>query len=186
MERRSPFVSYSNLVRWCATAFALSGAAWIFLGLSTVAGILQAIPGREDVVLFIAAHVFLAAGLAGLHALQKDDYGALGRVGLYITLVAISARVLGAVVFLAGSVALEWISPPATAGMLAGLVLYGLATLRAGTLPRWHGVALIVAMPISFPLAEYGTTLFGAILTALGCALWLRRGIAANRPRRVA
>lgn len=178
-------MTYSSVVRWGAATLLLSGMVWAVLGFSTVAGFLQAIPGREDVVLFVLAHVLLGAGLVGLHVLQKGSYGLLGRAGLYVALAAISLRVLGAVVFLAGSAALEWISPPATLGMLAGLALYGVATARAGVLPLWYGAALAAAMPVSFPLGAYGTTLFGVILSALGGWLWLRGSVATERPSRV-
>jgi hypothetical protein len=91
------------------------------------------------------------------------------------------------VVFLAGSSALEWISLPGTLGMLVGFVVYGSATLRAGVLPRWYGLALTVSMPLSLPLAVplavHGTALFGLILAVLGLTLWSRRGAAGQRPR---
>ncbi len=61
---------------------------------------------------------------------------------------------------------------------------YGLATLRAGVLPRWYGLALTVSMPLSLPLAVHGTALFGLILVVLGLTLWLRKGdTAGQRPR---
>jgi hypothetical protein len=163
----------------------LGGAVWTVLGLSALFGYLQAIPGREDVVLFIFALLLTAVGLVGLHALQGGNYGPLGRVGLYVALAAVAARISGAVVFLAGSSALEWISSPGTVGMLVGFVLYGLATLRAGVLPRWYGLALIVCMPVSLPLAVYGTALFGLILVALGYALWSRKDPTTGQPPRV-
>jgi hypothetical protein len=155
------------------------------LGLSALLGYLQAIPGREDVVLFLVAHLLLAVGLVGLHALQKDNYGLLGRVGFYVVVAAVAARALGAAVFLAGSLALEWISFPATLGMLVGFVLYGIATVRARVLPRWYGLALVVALPVTLPLAAYGTTLFGLMLLALGYVLWSQRGTTTAQPSRV-
>jgi hypothetical protein len=155
------------------------------LGLSALFGYLQAIPGREDIVLFAVALLLTAVGLVGLHALQGGSYGLLGRVGLYVALVAMAARLSGAVVYLAGSTALEWISWPGTLGMLVGFVLYGLATLRAGVLPRWYGLALIFSMPVSLPLAVYGTTLFGLILVVLGYVLWSRKGTTTGQPSRV-
>jgi hypothetical protein len=172
----------SALIRWGAVGLMLGGVIWVVLGLSTLVGYLQAIPGREDVVLFVVAHLLLAVGLVGLHALQKGSYGRLGRAGFYIALVAIAARVLGAVVFLAGSSALEWISLPATLGMLVGFVLYGVATLRARVLPRWYGLALIVSLPVSLPVAVYGTVLFGLFLVVLGYVLWLRRDATTEQP----
>ena len=174
----------SGLIRWGAIGLVSGGLTWLVLGLSAVFGYLQAIPGREDVVLFIVALLLTAAGLLGLHALQREHYGFLGTVGLSLALVAIAGRILGAVAFLAGSTALEWISTPATVSMLVGLVLYGVATLQARVLPRWYGLALAVAMPVSLPLSAYGTALFGLILAVLGFALWLHTR-AAEQPSRV-
>ena len=156
---------------------------WLLLGSLATIGYLQAIPGREDVVLFIVALLFTGAGLVGLHLLQEGSCGLLGLAGFYIALVAIAARILGAVLFLAGSSAFEGFPlPVATLGMLVGFVLYGVATLRARVLPRWYGLALIVSMPVSLHLAVYyGTVLFGLILVVLGYALWLRRGAAAGQ-----
>ena len=65
-----------------------------------------------------------------------------------------------------------------------GFVVYGLATLRAGVLPRWYGLTLILSLPVSLPLAVYGTALFGLILVVLGLTLLLRKGdTAGQRPR---
>lgn len=175
----------SGPVRLGAAGLTLGGAAWLVLGLSNVFGYLQAIPGREDVALLVLALLLMAAGLVGLHALQGESHGLLGRLGLYVILAALAARALGAVTFLAGSSALEWISLPGTLGMLLGFAAYGLATLRAGVLPRWYGLALIVSMPVSLPLAVYGTALFGLILAVLGYALWSRKGATAGQQPRV-
>jgi hypothetical protein len=167
----------SGLVRWGAIDLILGGVVWLMLGLSGVFGYLQAIPGREDVVLLIVALLLTAAGLVGLHVLQGRSYGLLGRMGFYIAVASLLARALGAGVYLAGSSALSWISYPwGTIGMLVGFVVYGFATLRARVLPRWYGLALIVSVPVSLPLATYGTALFGVILVVLGYALWSRKG----------
>src|SRR5215210_1644804 len=177
----------SGLVRWGAISLMLGGVVWLVLGFSMVFGYLQALPGREDVVLLIIALVLTAAGLVGLHALQRSRHGLLGEAGFYIALASLVARALGAGVFLAGSSALAWISYPwGTIGMLAGFVVYGLATLRARVLPVWYGLALSVSIPISLPLATYGTALFGLILVVLGYALWSRKGISTEQqPQRV-
>ena len=82
-----------------------------------------------------------------------------------------------------GRSALEWISLPGTLGMLVGFVLYGVATVQARVLPRWYGLALIVVLPVSLPLAGYGTALFGLILLVLGYVLWLRRAPLPHSPR---
>jgi hypothetical protein len=45
------------------------------LGFTNVFGYLQAIPGRENVALLVLALVLTAAGLAGIHALQRKATG---------------------------------------------------------------------------------------------------------------
>ena len=177
----------SGMVRWGAVGLAVGGAAWTILGLGALSGLLGAIPGREDVVLFILALVLTAVGLLGVHAAQGGRTGALGRLGLALALLAIAVRASGGMTFLAGSLALERVSMPGTVLMLAGLVLYGIATFRAGVLPRWYGVVLALAMPISLPLGAYGTTLFGLCLVVLGIVLylWSQRGGGTERTSRV-
>jgi hypothetical protein len=92
----------SGLIRWGAIGLMLGGVVWLVLGLSNVFGYLQAIPGREDVVLLVLALLLTATGLVGLHALQGESYGLLGRASLYTVLISLAARALGAVVFLGG------------------------------------------------------------------------------------
>ena len=123
--------------------------------------------------------------LVGLHSLQRGGYGLLGRVGFYIALAAVASRILGAVVYLAGSSALEWISWPSTLGMLVGFVLYGSATLQARVMPRWYGLVLLASMPIALPLEVYWTALFGMILVVLAYVLWLRNDTTTEQPSRV-
>ena len=166
----------SGLARLGAMGLMFGGVVWVVLGLSAVLGYLQAIPGREDVVLLIIALLLTAAGLVGLHALQRTRYGLLGRASFWIALASLIARALGAGVYLAGSSAIAWISYPwGTIGMLVGFVTYGVATMRARMLPLGYGLALIVSMPLSLPLGAYGTTLFGLIMGVLGYGLWSRR-----------
>jgi hypothetical protein len=175
-RRKEERMGSSGLIRWGAIGLMLGGVVWVVLGLSAVLGFLQAIPGREDVVMLIIALLLTAAGLVGLHALQRNRYGLLGRAGFWITVLSLLARAVGAGVYLAGSSALAWISYPwGTIGMVVGLVTYGVATMRARMLSRWYGLALIVSMPLSLPLGAYGTMLFGLIMGVLGYALWSRR-----------
>ncbi|AHY46086.1 Hypothetical Protein RradSPS_0803 [Rubrobacter radiotolerans] len=166
-----------------AAGFVLSGTAWVALGLGALLGLLAEIPGREDVVLYLLAHGFLALGLAGLHGVQRGRVGFAGRTGLYVALFSVSARALGAAVFLSGSLALEWISSPGLIGMLAGFALYGVAAFRSGTLLRPWGVALALILPVTLPLGQYGTVLFGLFLAALGLALWRKATPAAQNSR---
>lgn len=167
----------SRLVRWGALSLFLGGTVWLLLGLFTLFDALLAIPGgKDDVVLLALGLVLTAAGLVGPHALQKESYGLLGRVGFYIAVASLLARALRDVIFLAGGqTLLHWIVWPSTWSMMVGLVLMGIATLRARVLPRWYALTLIVSIvPVLLPIRPIGTALFGVIMLVLGFALWMR------------
>ena len=68
---------------------------------------------------------------------------------------------------------------------MVGLVLYGAATLQARVLPRWGGIALIVSLPLTILLQDFGGLVFGLVWLALGYVLWSRRGAATEQPSRV-
>ena len=65
----------SGLIRWGAIGLALGGVTWVASCLLAAIGLLQAIPGREDVVLFVAALLLSTVGLVRLRILQKDRDG---------------------------------------------------------------------------------------------------------------
>ncbi len=131
----------------------------------------------------------MLGGLAGFHALQATSYGGLGAVGFYAAFVGIALMLIStAATILAGREILDWLFVLGVLGTL-GLVLLGAATLRAGVLPRWCGVLLMVAVlgiPIYFALGNYGgAILYGLLWLALGYVLWSQRGVAGDQPSRV-
>ncbi len=175
-------MSSSDLIRWGGLAAMLGGVAWAVDSL-----LVLAIPeaGWTNVV-FVIAVLLVLAGLVGLHALQREDYGRVGRGGFWTVTVASLAQVLGLVVFLSGSDALNWlVFPVGTLAVLVGFVLYGAATLQARVLPRWCGVGLIVGPALTVVLGDYGGILFGLFWLALGYVLWSRTETPARQPSRV-
>lgn len=174
-------MSSSDLIRWGGLAAMIGCVVWLVEGL-----LILAIPQTAWTdVLFIIGILSVVAGLVGFHALQKDNYGRVGRGGLWTVVVATLAQVLGLAVFLMGSSALEWlVFPVGTSAVLIGFVLYGAATLQARVLPRWCGIAIIVA-PFLFLLGDYAGALFGLVWLALGYVLWSRREAATGQPSRV-
>ncbi len=136
-------------------------------------------------VMFVVAMLLVLAGMVGFHALQQGHYGLLGWAGFYTVVVGILAQVLGLVLLLSGSTALLWLVPVATLAILVGFALYGVATLRAKVLPRWCGVALIVAFPAAVALGTYSYFWLGLVWIALGYVLWRKRGTATERSSRV-
>lgn len=178
-------MSSSNLVRWGAIGFALGGVAWIVLNLFT----LSQNPAPDNplaVVLYIVAIALSFLGVVGLHSLQMDNYGRIGRGGFYTILISNVVTILGAVVLLLGSDSLmSLVFPVGPLGIMVGFVLYGAATLQARVLPRWFGVALIIFVPVSVALGAYGNIWVGLVQLALGYTLWSRSGTPADQPLRV-
>ena len=129
-------MSEPSLIRYGGTAAMLGG---IVLMVDGLLGLVNKDAQYLDVI-FIVALVLVLVGLAGLHALQRDSYGRIGRVGFYTVVIATLAQILGLAVLLAGSAALEWLIPIGSLAVLVGFVLYGVATLQARVLPRWCGV----------------------------------------------
>ena len=81
--------------------------------------------------------------------------------------------------------ALLWLVPVASLAVMIGFVLYGVATLRARVLPRWCGVALIVAFPAAIASGTYAYFWLGLVWLALGYLLWRKRSTATERSSRV-
>lgn len=163
----------SNIVRWGGLAAMLGGLVFV----SDAALALTVADPREDRwldALFAAGILLVVAGLVGFHELQKEGYGLIGRIGFYVVVVSSLVQVIGLAGFLMGSRAFEWLILGGGLGSLAGFALYGVATLLAGVLPRWCGLAIILALPASISLGEYASLLFGFVWLALGYALWSR------------
>jgi hypothetical protein len=68
-------MSSSDLIRWCGLAAMLAGVAFIldilFVFTMPEADLTNAV--------YIVAALLMVVGLLGLHALQKDNYGRMGR-----------------------------------------------------------------------------------------------------------
>jgi CAAX protease family protein len=174
-----------------AVGLVLSGMGSMVLSL--VAAIDPATAAGPAFAIFgIAAILLMLVGLSGLHALQKESYGRIGSAGFYTIFIASAVLISGAAVQILGGTSVLLGSAPferpeflvVALGLLVGFVLYGVATLRARVLPRWYGVALVVAVPISFALVQYGGILLGLVFVVLGCALWLRGDALVEQPQR--
>lgn len=191
------FVPGSNIVRLGGLAAMSCGAlslASASLGLlplfgAAAGGFLVAVAGAVTLLL-------VPAGMVGFHVLQRHDYGRLGRVGFWLIVVGSLTVAFGvADFFVWGDMLQDAVPLSLKLGplvLLVGFVVYGVATLRAGVLPRWCGVAF-AALPIVLvadvlvpwgPFTSMSIT-FGLVWLALGYALWARRGTPAERPGRV-
>ena len=186
----------SDLVQRGGLAATLSGVAFI-VAFALVWANPESPPGSfyDSLigVLLIVALLLLAAGLAGIHALQKGNYGRIGRAGFYTVVVAALVEVVAFVARLFGNTALEFVELLGILGILIGFVLYGAATLQAKVLPRWCGVGFIVGLPVWVILAlilevngaALGAVLFGLLWLGLRYVLRSQSGATAEQPSRV-
>ena len=188
-------MSSSDLIRWGGFAAMIGGVVWVLWGL-----LFRAIPESAvtDVLLIMVA-LCTVGGFVGFHALQKDNYGRIGRGGFWTVVVATLALVVGLLDELLGSTIPRGIWTVTgllfalgTLAVFVGFVLYGAASLQARVLPRWCGIVFIVG-PSIFLLGAllgnswepFGGILFGLLWLALGYILLLQRETSLGQPSRV-
>ena len=198
----------SNLVRWGGLAAMLSGVLLILLILLLE---LELVP-EGFFYLVILVFLPLVVALLGLHTRQTGRFGQLGGIGFVVALIGTGGL---AALFVVVGVAetLFGFDPdegPAALGLLlfvlflafiVGITLFGIATIRAGVLPRIAAVLFAFGLPVGFvldlltgaffeeeatPWGLYiGPPAFAVGLIWLGYAAWSGRGASADQPSRV-
>ncbi len=153
----------SRPIRWGGPAAMLGGVLYVALFGVTV--LIYGVFVEQTQGTFLGAHAFihsldvpmfalLALGAVGVYARQKDRLGKVGKAGFYTTLAGFGLSVLGGLAIIAVGLA---VSDEATLGVLdvithplahlvyaVGSLIFGIATYRAGVLPR--GGALLAAV----------------------------------------
>ena len=188
-------IGVSSLVRWGGPAAVLGGVL-VMIGSFFSAWLGQTLYGVGFALLFV--------GITGvyLHLRRSRRIGPSGKVGFYtgvFAFVVTSVSNLGA---LLNAWVERWLDTLAAANVLIvlGMVLFGVAILRSGRLPRggaWLLIAfapaevgVIVAMAVSdYTLGDWvwsvPAILFGVGWVWLGYGLWTESGAPAGRPSRV-
>ena len=203
----------TNFVRWAGLAAMASGILFAVMQPLHPADVLASVTTDRWVLvhcLGIAMCFLGLLGVAGIYVRQVHETGWLG-LGGYLLLSLFYALTL-AFQFIEAFVSprLATASPAFVEGLLGiadghatgldlgalpavysltgiiyllGGLLLGIATFRAGILPRWTGILLAVAVPVApisvallpHAFARYAAVPMGLALACLGFALWSER-----------
>jgi hypothetical protein len=197
-------MSSTNLIRWSGLISILAGVLY------ALAAILH--PVGEDIAAYtspnwVPAHliywvsaILMLFSLIGLYARQVEKAGWLGLVGFVLAF--IGTAFVGSIFVMASTVIhlvavenpalFERVGTPSTATVLVvvlgfslGYILFGVASMRAGVLPRWSGLLLIIGVSffmiseaplfdrsLSHVIVTVGDVVFGLGLAWMGYALW--------------
>jgi len=188
-----------SLIRWSGLLSIVTAVLFVLFGLLRIGG-----PNLLGWVLSFLFIVVLVFAMIGLYAAQVEQSGWLGLVAFVLSAlgailistgnllsIAEFSGVSGAQAvetFYSTTVPLVIITPLCFFG---GQLLFGIATLRAGVLPRWAGILLSVGAVGTFfgffvlppPTLLLGIILFASALAWMGWALWSKKGRMEIQPK---
>lgn len=207
----------TNVIRWAGLAAIAAGSLFIGIQAIHPIDVLASVStGRWEIVHFmgVAMCLFSLAGITGIYARQVEEAGWLGLVGFVVAglfwaltmcfqfveafmspVLATAAPkfvegFLGIITGHAGEIDLGLLPTVySVTGILyiASGLLFGIATFRAGVLPRWAGALLAFAavVPLASPLVGHPFDRIFAV--PMGLALiWLGYAVWADRCKQVA
>jgi len=218
----------SNLTRWSGLASMLGGvlfAIGIPLHPLRHGQAVNESPYTAIHVLIAVALMLVLFGLVGLYAHQSEQLGKIGLYGFILAFIGnvwtygliITEGFLWPAVGLQDPAAVHNFGPNATgapgssllfiffvglAGFAVGYILFGLATVRAGVLPRWGGLLVAIgallyvaggfSLPIFGPesamvtiIETMGALPFGLGFVWLGYALWTGGDVSDNEHTKI-
>jgi hypothetical protein len=199
-------VASSNTVRWSGLAAMLGGTLFVVSAIviaSMPRGCIgeecAARPMRETGVaggLLTLALLLVVVGAAGLviRARNAGRLGRMGKTGIVLGAVGAALPVVGGLVqgilFDGDYPLMPLFAIPGVLALVVGFVLLGLAVLRAGVLPRWTAVLLIVGTLAMLGFNDQNAQALMAIpngiaWVAVGYMLWSGKGEPVRRPARV-
>lgn len=209
----------SNLIRWAGLAAIAGGSLFVAIQAIHPLDVLASVTtGRWAFVhyLGVAMCLFTLLGLTGIYARQTEEAGWLGLGGFLLSglfwaltmcfqfvealispvLATVTPKFvesfLGIVTGAAGEINLGTLPVVySVTGVLyvASGLLFGIATFRAGVLPRWAAgllafaaVAPLASPLLGHPLDRIFAVPMGIALASLGYALWSERRKPASQP----
>jgi hypothetical protein len=200
-------VASSGLVRWCGLAAMLGGVLWAISAVihaskprGCIAEECAFRPMRETSALdgfpLLLSLLLFAGGVAGLMILARSAgrWGKAGNTGVILCAIGAALVVIASLVqtiFFGGDFPLmPFFVIPSALALVFGLLLLGLAILRARVLPRWAAVLFIVGTLAMLGVNEQTARVLlaiplGVAWVVVGYVLWSGRGTAAQQPSRV-
>jgi hypothetical protein len=193
-------MSSRMLVRWGGPAAMLGGSLWIVGAVATALkpeGCIGAecdLPGRSmragtvlDAAVFLVAMLLIALGGAAvvIRARRAGQFGGLGRIGLVGSVVGLivllAASLVQAIVFGGDLPSMPLFVIAGGLVLVIGLLLLGIASLRAGVLSRWAGALLIIGALAMLGFNDQDARAlmaipFGIAWVGVGYALWSGQG----------
>jgi hypothetical protein len=203
-------MSPRNLIQWSGLASILSGVLLFVFFMLNPARNLATIASNPYVAVHAvgtAATILGQLGIAGLYARQSEKAGVLGLFGFVVCFVGLAltsaevfldtyvlplfvAQGTEVLLRLVSAGPLIPVSQLTSTLFVVGFILFGLATLRAGVLPRWAAVLVIVGSLYGvgrLPLPALGRAVVAAMFAVgliwLGYALWSEKGETVTQPK---
>ena len=203
-------MSASNVIRWAGLSLVVAGVLLVVDPIIHPADEPELIATNSYAIahyLVLGSVIFGLLGIIGLYARQVEEAGLLGLVGFLMLFVALMlfAGFAFFEAFIIPVLATE--APQFTGGLFAGEIslgvletvilvagplevigglLFGIAIIRAGILPRWAAILFIIGiLPGRFGpevVARIGSVVLGIGLAWLGYALWSERREKASEP----
>jgi hypothetical protein len=204
-------MSPAKLIRWSGLISLLAGVLYALAAfLHPVGEDLAAITSPKWVpahLVYWVSVILMQLGLVGLYARQVEKAGWLGLAGFVLafigtgfveTILLMVSTIIPLIGAEAPTIFDQAMTPPAfllpvfIGGFGLGYILFGVATMRAGVLPRWSGLLLIIGVSffmiseaplfdrmLSHVIATIGDVVFGLGLAWAGYALWSSRPLVA-------
>ena len=222
VKERNMKPTAANLIRWAGLSAMVAGIFFVIVGMIHPSAMLSSVTTPQWAIVHALATAmcfFVLPGLTGIYARQVEESGWLGLAGflLYSLSWMLTATFTFAEVFILPLLATK--APTFVEGFLGifssagatnfgvltalwtltgllymfGGVLFGIATLRAGILPRWAAILLAAGSALA-PVAallppEYEPKVavpVGLALAWLGYSLWTERRAYTSEPLPVA
>ena len=197
----------SRLERWGGSAAILGGA--LYLVTFGMVYLIYDLFAEQAKGTFVGSHafihmfdtpmfIFLLVGAAGLYLRQREVFGLIGKAGFYLTAFGFSLGIVGgAMIIVIGLTFGEKATlgvPDMIAHMLShvfyalGSILLGIATLRAGIMPKAAAILMAIGPVWLFAMFGAGLNQFFLLLlppviaTALGW-MWLGYALISEKKR---